>query len=495
MTEPRIPEERRLSAAAMERRRAHLVAEIENAPARRFQHAGVTLRRLPVLATAAVVLVALAISGTLAVVDRHAETDHEAKLLLASTTTAVDNAVDVVLYAKETHFRKDDRMQPERVLEGWSDRRTTGVGRVREVDEAGSPVIDSASKLDEKGTPVRQDVVYDTSTVHVSPGQSVSLKPLLPDGMATVIGEENINGTDAIRVRGTHNGVEVESWIDDTTKLPVRAASKDESGIVVLDYQWLPRTAETLASLVQTVPAEFTVTNAPVNKALLPDAPGSPLAPVSPPSSDPDDQHDGTAKDAGTIPSLRPPLTTTPTTWRSTPTTQATNTTAVTNPPGTNAPGTTPPTTEVPRTTPTTSAPVLQAKTGEPDRIGSRACYISTLSNTQQIRTCISAGDSSAGATTEAMKFVDGQWVHDNSVLVSVDQVMFYVDGTMVGGAAYPSGPQAASAYGSTRGNPSIDRSSDHKVSAMATVGLWVNGEEVSRVTLESRQGTLTAQP
>jgi hypothetical protein len=131
------------------------------------------------------------------------------------------------------------------------------------------------------------------------------------------------------------------------------------------------------------------------------------------------------------------------------------------------------------------------------DNTNSIACNEVVLSAVQKIQYCgeVVLYDNVADAVADitVYKRASGQWIVDASVQVSVDQVVNHVDGVAKAGVAYPSGPQAGRAYGSTRGHTSIDRSVDHTAFATASFGVWKNGKEVK--TFVNQQGPTTNIP
>lgn len=128
-----------------------------------------------------------------------------------------------------------------------------------------------------------------------------------------------------------------------------------------------------------------------------------------------------------------------------------------------------------------------------PNADGSLVCTFKSLTSKRVIRGCVTAGVNGV-ADVVAYKKVGGEWVADAGTQVSVDTVVNTIDGAQSGGVAYPTGPQAGRAQASTRGIPSLDPTVSHTTSAVATVGIWKNGQEVSTLSLASNLGTIPAQ-
>jgi len=147
---------------------------------------------------------------------------------------------------------------------------------------------------------------------------------------------------------------------------------------------------------------------------------------------------------------------------------------------------------------PTTTFPVgydtpVDGGYSHPNQYGSLACTNKTFDATHLVRACVDGG-LTGGADVTSYKKVNGQWVHDTAVLVSVDSVSNYIDGSASGGMAYPSGPQAGYAQGATRGFPTVDPSVSHQAYATAKIGLWKStAAEKITWTITSNSGTIPA--
>jgi hypothetical protein len=476
MTSPRIPEERNMHDSEIARRRDHLLAEIDRDHSSRFSipHTSIPHKLIvhkPLAIAAAILLAVLSVATTLMIVGGGDRDTRDPQLLLASARTAVEEANDYVLYAKETEYPVTTitpTTQPQRVLEGWSDRREAGVGRVRELGSGGQLVIDSVATVQD-GKLVRQDVLYDTGTVHVSSGRPVSLAPLLPDVATSVLGEEQLGDVLAIHLTGLRDNVPMEIWIDESTNLPVRAWSTRGGKLVLLDYKWIPRTTDSLATFLAPVPVppSFAVTDAPVDPSRLPDAPGSGLGESPTLEAIPGVSGNG-SEGIDALPPP-PPSSTTVVPSPITGAPRMTTTTAAappTSPPTTSRPAPAPPTTA----SPTTTAQPPQQPSGS--GTFSSKCETVQLSPTQQIRNCVSSGEIGR-ASSQALKLENGQWVQDNSVFVGIDRVENYVDGRTHGGNAHPSGPQAGFASATTRNTFALDRSQPHTTYGKAVFEIW----------------------
>lgn len=270
-----------MSESEIERRKRHLLAEmtlIEN------RHKVPKKRYLYSSAVAAAILAICLVAALLQANSGNADIDNP-ELILVSSVKAVDSTTDVVLYAKETHFEGNDSSSPRVVSEAWSDRKTPGVGRVKTLDSDGKSVVDSSAVI-EDGKTVRQDISYDTSTVHVSTDVGVEVKPLLPDQATKLVGEELIDNVESLHISGLNRDAPIEAWVNKVTRLPIRVASMTKGGLVVLDYQWFQRTEQTLATINVAVPENFIHSDEPLPSNKQPEIPGSDVASVVVPGSE-----------------------------------------------------------------------------------------------------------------------------------------------------------------------------------------------------------------
>ncbi|MBT8225182.1 MAG: hypothetical protein HKP61_08260 [Dactylosporangium sp.] len=108
-----------------------------------------------------------------------------------------------------------------------------------------------------------------TLTAQDTPEQ---IRAALRAGSLALVGDEQVNGTDAIHLRVAQPAaglpLEIDLWVDATTYLPCRSSVAKRGQAQIIDYSWLPRTAEHLAKVRLAAPAEYThLADGPVSTA------------------------------------------------------------------------------------------------------------------------------------------------------------------------------------------------------------------------------------
>ena len=130
-------------------------------------------------------------------------------------------------------------------------------GTYAKLGDDGQIVVDSAS-VREDGKTIRRDAVYSTRTVHITPDAAISIPLVLPSRATKVGAAEVVNGkARRLPLSGTRDGGVIQLWVGEDDKLPVRAASLSPTGLIVVDYEWLPRTPITLARLDLPIPGDL----------------------------------------------------------------------------------------------------------------------------------------------------------------------------------------------------------------------------------------------
>ncbi|MBP2326596.1 hypothetical protein JOF56_006981 [Kibdelosporangium banguiense] len=97
-----------------------------------------------------------------------------------------------------------------------------------------------------------------------------SVRKAISDGTLELVGKENIDGIDTLRLRlyGPDRSYRIDMWVDGKTYLPVRNIATKGTGepgdkefpasaATTTTYKWLPRTEENLARLVLIPPPGF----------------------------------------------------------------------------------------------------------------------------------------------------------------------------------------------------------------------------------------------
>lgn len=267
MSEINPPAEQDLPEGRLTARRDHLLGEIKRSNKRDRRLHKVNERHL--LVAACFVIVSL-ITGLLSLAAFDAKSNPQSpdgpsqdpSFVLIKSTEAIDNAVDVVLHARETRWSIDST-QPDKQIEGWADRAQVGNGRLRFLSTNGTPIVDSGS-LSKDGKIQRRDVVYESRTVHESSsGNAITVDPQLPNKDLRLVGPEVLDGIDTVHLAGSTQDSQIETWVSTSTHLPVRSTKTTSTIRSLIEYEWIPRTVDNLAVLVPPVPTGFAFSEAP----------------------------------------------------------------------------------------------------------------------------------------------------------------------------------------------------------------------------------------
>lgn len=85
------------------------------------------------------------------------------------------------------------------------------------------------------------------------------LKDALATGTLTLVGEETLDGKATVHLKWVPVPQStVDFWVDADSYLPVRKISSGPKATDTVDFEWLPRTAENLAKLEVSAPADYT---------------------------------------------------------------------------------------------------------------------------------------------------------------------------------------------------------------------------------------------
>jgi hypothetical protein len=98
----------------------------------------------------------------------------------------------------------------------------------------------------------------------------LDIRTAITSGQLQVLGTESMDGHQALHLRVTSAPkplpYTVDLWVDRESYLPVRLLTDKTGSPVTLDYTWLARTPQNLASLAVTPPAGFTHLDKPIGR-------------------------------------------------------------------------------------------------------------------------------------------------------------------------------------------------------------------------------------
>lgn len=191
-------------------------------------------------------------------------------VVLDRVRLAVAAADDLVLHMKSDHGNGV-------LWEAWHDT-VDRHSRSTSLTLAGAPMYDHELRTGAEGTTVKVVSHGDRAWwTYVAPQErdgyrstlgllAEDIRAQLADGTLEEIGPETLDGRDVLHLRWVPESkpgfltVPGDMWVDVTTYLPVRSVNRwgvNGEKATRSDYEWLPRSAATLARLTAPVPAGF----------------------------------------------------------------------------------------------------------------------------------------------------------------------------------------------------------------------------------------------
>jgi hypothetical protein len=192
-------------------------------------------------------------------------------VLIERVATSTEDAL-----AESIVHTVDDQVSPDgarRTIEMWHDE-TTGIARILDRDVRGNPVIDvgplTGPTLESPAYSGQRVVDYctqgylenaDTGEASTDLGAGVvDVRDLIADGELVADGTEMVDGRELIRLRGIDSeGGDYVLLVDpDTYRVVGQRGTFSTGETYTTDYEYLPRTAESLDLLHPPIPDGFT---------------------------------------------------------------------------------------------------------------------------------------------------------------------------------------------------------------------------------------------
>lgn len=186
-------------------------------------------------------------------------------LVVDRSTLALNGASDYLLKASETNRGSG---QPVITVD-WRDEADRFNTRNQVIDPAGQVMFEYVQSED-NGTlslygfnyhlhQYQHSVAPTLITNKPYNNDAANIARALAAGTDTVVGMATVNGQQTLELTNDEPGMNRQIWVDPTTYLPVRMTAHGSWGSYQIDYTWVRRTPQSLATIFQpTVPAGFT---------------------------------------------------------------------------------------------------------------------------------------------------------------------------------------------------------------------------------------------